>query len=115
LQAFVDGRGLAGMLLVQDHKLAYEACMASQRLRYFDIFCYSPTSCHAVNIAFYPHAYIDISETIEEKMKAIRVHSSQFDSRGLNTERYREADSRMGQIIGADYAEGVEIVRMKVN
>ncbi|MCM2304226.1 MAG: PIG-L family deacetylase [Elusimicrobia bacterium] len=98
-----------------DHKLAYEACMASQRLRYFDIFCYSPTSCHAVNIAFYPHAYIDISETIEEKMKAIRVHSSQFDSRGLNTERYREADSRMGQIIGADYAEGVEIVRMKVN
>lgn len=98
-----------------DHKLAYEACMASQRLRYFDIFCYSPTSCHAVNIAFYPHAYIDISDTIEEKMRAIRVHSSQFDSRGLNTERYREADSHMGRVIGVPYAEGVEIVRMKVN
>lgn len=98
-----------------DHKLAYEACMASQRLRYFDIFCYSPTSCHAVNIAFYPHAYIDISDTIEEKMRAIRVHSSQFDARGLNTERYREADSHMGRIIGVPYAEGVEIIRMKVN
>lgn len=98
-----------------DHKLAYEACMASQRLRYFDIFCYSPTSCHAVNIAFYPHAYIDISETIDAKMRAIRVHSSQFDSRGLNTERYREADRSMGRIVGVDYAEGVEIIRMKVN
>lgn len=98
-----------------DHKLVNEACMASQRLRYFDIFCYSPTSCHAVNIAFYPHAYIDISDTIEVKMRAIRVHSSQFDSRGLNTERYREADGRMGRIVGVDYAEGVEVVRMKVN
>ena len=98
-----------------DHKLTYEACMASQRLRYFDIFCFSPTSCHAVNIAFYPHAYIDISGTIEEKMRAIRVHSSQFGSRGLDTERYREADGRTGAIIGVDYAEGVEVIRMKVD
>lgn len=101
--------------LHMDHKLAYEACMASQRLRYFDIFCYSPTSCHAVNIAFYPHAYIDISDTIEEKMRAIRVHSSQFDLRGLNTQRYREIDKNTGRIVGVDYAEGVEIIRMKVN
>lgn len=98
-----------------DHKLAYEACMASQRLRYFDIFCYSPTSCHAVNIAFYPHAYIDISDTIEAKMQAIRVHSSQFDSRGLKTEGYREASNQTGKIVGVDYAEGVEVVRMKLN
>ncbi len=98
-----------------DHKLAYEACMASQRLRYFDIFCYSPTSCHAVNIAFYPHAYIDISDTIEMKMRAIRVHSSQFDSRGFKTEGYREASNQTGKIVGVDYAEGVEIVRMKLN
>jgi len=98
-----------------DHKLAYEACMSSQRLRYFDIYCYSPTSCHAVNIPFFPQAYIDITGTIDAKMKAIRVHSSQFDSRGLNTERYREADGQTGRIVGVDYAEGVEIVRMKVN
>ena len=71
--------------------------MASQRLGYFDIFCYSPTSCHAVNIPFHPHAYIDIPETIEEKMRAIRSHSSQFDQRGLKTEQYRAASNRMGQ------------------
>lgn len=98
-----------------DHKLAYEACMASQRLRYFDIFCYSPTSCHSVNIAFYPHAYIDISDTIEAKMKAIRSHSSQFENRGLKTEQYREASSRTGKIVGVEYAEGLEVVRMRLN
>ena len=48
-------------------------------------------------------------------MRAIRVHSSQFDSRGLNTERYREVDGNLGKIVGVKYAEGVEIVRMKVN
>lgn len=98
-----------------DHKLAYDACMASQRLSFFDIFCYSPTSCHAVNIPFFPHAYIDITGTIETKMRAIRVHSSQFDTRGLSTERYREADAAIGRIVGVPYAEGMEIVRMKVN
>jgi LmbE family N-acetylglucosaminyl deacetylase len=98
-----------------DHKLAYEACMASQRLKYFDIFCYSPTSCHAVNIAFSPHIYIDISDTIEEKMAAIRTHSTQFDSRGLKTEHYREASNRTGKIVGVNYAEGLEVVRMRLN
>lgn len=98
-----------------DHKLAYEACMASQRLSYFDIFCYSPTSCHSVNIAFHPHAYIDISDTIEAKMRAIRSHATQFASRGLKTEHYREASNRTGRIVGVDYAEGLEIVRMKLN
>lgn len=98
-----------------DHKLAYDACMASQRLRYFDLFCYCPTSCHNVSIAFNPHAYIDISRTIEEKMRAISVHSSQFDERGLKTDRYREASNQTGRLVGVDYAEGVQIVRMKVN
>jgi LmbE family N-acetylglucosaminyl deacetylase len=98
-----------------DHKLAYEACMASQRLRYFDIFCYSPTSCHAVNIAFHPHAYIDISHTIDAKMAAIRIHSTQFDRRGLQTEHYRESSNRTGGVIGVEYAEGLEVVRMRLN
>lgn len=98
-----------------DHRLAHEACMASQRLGYFDLYCYSPTSCHPVNIAFHPHAYIDISDTIEEKMRAIRTHSSQFERRGLRTEHYRETSSRTGQIVGVDYAEGLEVVRMRLS
>jgi LmbE family N-acetylglucosaminyl deacetylase len=101
--------------LHKDHKLAYEACMASQRLRYFDIFCYPPTSTHTVHIPFHPHAFVDISDVIEEKMKAIGEHSSQFDSRGLKTERYREHSNSTGRIVGVEYAEGLEIVRMRLN
>lgn len=98
-----------------DHKLAYDACMASQRLRYFDIFCYSPTSCHAVNIAFQPHIYIDISNTIEAKMRAIRIHWTQFERRGLKTEHYRDASSQTGRAVGVEYAEGLEVIRMRLN
>lgn len=97
-----------------DHKLVYDACMASQRLRYFDIFCYSPTSCHAVNIAFQPQLYIDISKTIRAKMRSINIHKSQFGRRGLRTEQYRETSGRTGKVVGVNYAEGLEVVRMRV-
>ena len=98
-----------------DHKLVHEACMASQRLKFFDIFCFLPTSCHAVNIAFNPHAYIDISDVIEDKMRAISMHSSQFSDRGLKIDHYRETCNRTGKIVGVDYAEGLEVVRMRLN
>jgi LmbE family N-acetylglucosaminyl deacetylase len=98
-----------------DHKLVYEACMATQRLAYFDMFCYSPTSCVPVNIAFHPQAYIDISDTIELKMRAIEVHRSQFSGRGLETGFYREAANLMGRMVGVAYAEGLEIGRLRVN
>ncbi|MBI3299885.1 MAG: PIG-L family deacetylase [Elusimicrobia bacterium] len=98
-----------------DHKLAYDACMASQRLGYFDLFCYSPTSCHQVHIPFQPQIYIDISTTIEAKMKAIRHHASQFEKRGLKTDHYRAASGQVGGIVGVDYAEGLEVVRMRLN
>lgn len=97
-----------------DHKLVHEACMSSQRLRYFDIYCYSPTSSYNVNIAFSPHIYIDITDTIDLKMKAIHVHSSQFEKRDLKTEHYRRACARVGEAVGMEYAEGLEVVRMRV-
>ncbi|UPT75139.1 MAG: PIG-L family deacetylase [Elusimicrobiota bacterium] len=101
--------------LHKDHKLVHEACMSSQRLRYFDLFCYPPTSCHAINVQFNAHAYIDISPVIDAKMRAIRMHSTQFARRGLKTDHYREASSRVGQIVGVPYAESLEIVRMRLN
>jgi LmbE family N-acetylglucosaminyl deacetylase len=100
--------------LHKDHRLAYEACMASQRLSYFDLFCYSPTSCHTVDVAFHPHAYIDISDTIEAKMAAIGSHATQFSGRGLRTDRYRQASGLAGGLVGVDYAEGLEVVRLRL-
>jgi LmbE family N-acetylglucosaminyl deacetylase len=98
-----------------DHKMVYEACLAIQRLAYFDMYCYSPTSCVPVNIAFHPHAYIDISDTIELKMRAIGVHHSQFSGRGLEIGFYRETANLTGRMVGVAYAEGLEIVRLRIN
>jgi LmbE family N-acetylglucosaminyl deacetylase len=98
-----------------DHKLVHDACMATQRLKYFDMFCFLPTSSHAINVAFNPHAYIDITGAIDAKMRAISVHSSQFSQRGLKIDHYRETCRRAGRMVGVDYAEALEVVRLRVN
>jgi len=104
-----------------DHKIVHEACLSSQRLRFFDLFCYEPTSSYATpgtqaaTGAFKPHAYVDISPVIDVKMEAIQSHATQFANRGLPTDHYREASGRVGQVVGVPFAESLEIVRMRLN
>lgn len=98
-----------------DHKLVYEACLASQRLSYFDHFCYPPTYCRPVNISFTPQAFTDITEKMDTKMDAINAHFSQFGQRSITPEHCRELDHRNGQLIGVDYAEGLEIARLRLD
>ncbi|HWI36522.1 MAG TPA: PIG-L family deacetylase [Burkholderiales bacterium] len=96
----------------RDHVLVHEACVSSQRLRYFDFFTYQPNFCRPVPIAFHPRAYVDISDTIETKMRAIEAHQSQFQSRGLDTAMYRDIARMNGRMAGVQYAEGLDIGRM---
>ena len=96
----------------RDHVLVHEACVSSQRLRYFDFFTYQPNFCRPVPIAFHPRAYVDISDTIETKMRAIEAHQSQFQCRGLDTAMYRDIARMNGRMAGVQYAEGLDIGRM---
>jgi LmbE family N-acetylglucosaminyl deacetylase len=96
----------------RDHVLVHEACVSSQRLRYFDFFTYQPNFCRPVPIAFHPRAYVDISDTIETKMRAIEAHHSQFKCRGLDTGMYRDIARMNGRMAGVQYAEGLDIGRM---
>ncbi|MGZ5106394.1 MAG: PIG-L deacetylase family protein, partial [Usitatibacter sp.] len=48
-----------------DHLLIYNACLPTQRLRYFDFFSYHPTNCRPVPVSFHPRAYVDVSDTID--------------------------------------------------
>jgi len=59
-----------------------------------------------------PRACMDISETIDAKMRAITAHASQFGGRGLDTEMYREFAHVQGRIAGVPYAEGLDVLRM---
>ena len=96
----------------QDHVAVYRAAVATQRLAPFDFFTYVPTMCRPVPTLFQPRAYVDISDTIGRKMRAIAVHRSQFDRSGANFELYRDIARVNGRLCGVEYAEGLDIGRM---
>jgi len=96
----------------RDHVLVHNAALATQRLRFFDLFCYYPTNCRPVQTAFLPRVYVNVSQTIDTKIEAIEAHASQFGCRGLGIDIYRETARAQGRIVGVDYAEGLDVVRM---
>jgi LmbE family N-acetylglucosaminyl deacetylase len=96
----------------RDHIAVHNACLSTQRLTAFDFFHFNPTMTRAVPVAFHPRAYVDVSDTIELKMQAIEAHASQFGSRGLDTEMFRDLARLNGRMVGVRYAEGLDIGRM---
>ena len=96
----------------RDHVLVHEACVSSQRLQYFDFFTYHPNFCRPVPVPFHPRAYVDITDTIETKMRAIAAHQSQFKCRGLGIDIYRDIARLNGRMVGVQYAEGLDVGRM---
>ncbi len=98
----------------RDHVSVHDATVSTQRLLQFDFFAYSPTMCRPVPVPFHPRVYVNVSETIERKMEAIQAHSSQFGSRGISTDMYRDVARLNGRMVGVDYAEGLDVGRMLV-
>ena len=96
----------------RDHVAVYHAAVSTQRLSQFDFYSYMPTMCRPVPVPFQPRAFIDISKTIEKKIKAIAAHPSQFSSRGVTFELYRDIARVTGRMCGVEYAEGLDIGRM---
>jgi LmbE family N-acetylglucosaminyl deacetylase len=98
----------------RDHVMVHEAALSSQRLQYFDFFTYQPNFCRPVPVPFHPRAYVDISETIDTKMRAIAAHASQFACRGIGTDIYRDVARLNGRMVGVQYAEGLDVGRMLI-
>jgi LmbE family N-acetylglucosaminyl deacetylase len=96
----------------KDHQVIYNACLASQRLKFLDFFCYYPTACRPVPVNFHPQAYVDISGTIDAKMGAINAHQTQFLDRELETEFIRDIAREQGRMAGVPFAEALQVVRM---
>ena len=97
-----------------DHVLVHKACVAAQRLHFFDMLCFYPTSCHPVTTPFHPQAYVDITRTIEQKMAVINQHVTQFGCRGLTTDHYVSVAREYGRLAGVDFAEGLEVSRLNL-
>jgi LmbE family N-acetylglucosaminyl deacetylase len=96
----------------RDHVAVYHAAVSTQRLLQFDFYSYLPTMCRPVPVPFQPRAFIDISKTIDKKIGAIAAHPSQFSSRGVTFELYRDIARVTGRMCGVEYAEGLDINRM---
>jgi LmbE family N-acetylglucosaminyl deacetylase len=96
----------------RDHVTIHHATVSTQRLAQFDLYCYVPTMTRPVPVPFEPNAYVDISSTIDTKLKAIAAHKSQFYSRGLAFEFYRDIARVSGRMVGVDYAEGLDISKI---
>ena len=96
----------------RDHVAVHNACFSTQRLQPFDFLHFNPTMTRAVPVSFHPRAYIDVSGTIELKMKAIEAHASQFGERGLDTDMWRDIARVNGRMVGVKYAEGLDVSRM---
>jgi LmbE family N-acetylglucosaminyl deacetylase len=93
----------------RDHVMVYETTLSAQRLAQFDLYSYAPTMTRPVPVTFQPRAYIDISATIGTKLKAIAAHKSQFFSRGLTFEFYRDMARLNGRMAGVEYAEALDV------
>jgi LmbE family N-acetylglucosaminyl deacetylase len=96
----------------RDHVMVHEAALAAQRLRYFDFFTYAPSVCRPVPTAFQPRAFVDISDAIDTKMRAIEAHASQFALRGIATDVFRDMARLTGRLVGVQYAEGLDVGRL---
>jgi LmbE family N-acetylglucosaminyl deacetylase len=96
----------------RDHVLVHEACVSAQRLCFFDFFTYQPNFCRPVPVAFQARVFVDISETIETKMRAIEAHASQFAQRGIGTDIFRDMARLAGRLVGVQYAEGLDVGRL---
>jgi LmbE family N-acetylglucosaminyl deacetylase len=96
----------------RDHVAVYQAAVSTQRLAQFDFYSYLPTMCRPVPVAFQPRAYVDISQTIEQKIRAIAAHPSQFYARGITFDLYRDIARVNGRMCGVGYAEGLDVNRM---
>jgi LmbE family N-acetylglucosaminyl deacetylase len=98
----------------RDHLLTFEACRAVQRLRFMDFYCYYPAACRPTPVNFSAQAYVDITETVEDKLLAIAAHRSQFEQRGLDLGFQRDLARYYGRLSGTTYAEAHEIIHCRL-
>jgi len=97
----------------QDHVNCSDATIAAARRGVNDILMYEvygPTKP-----SFIPHYIMDVSETMECKLKALRKHQSQIQKGTLNLEGLKEHAGSLGKEYGCRYAEAFEVNHMLFN
>lgn len=97
----------------QDHINCSDATIAAARKGVYDILMYEVYG--STKPSFMPHFIMDVSETIECKLKAVKKHRSQIEKGTLNLEGLKERSGALGKEYGCKYAEAFEINHMLFN
>lgn len=98
----------------RDHQLMFDAFRATLRLGGMDGYCYQPCACRPTPLVFQPQAFVEIGSTLEQKMKAVAAHRSQFEERGLDIGFLKEIAGYYGCQAGLTYAEGLEVIQLRL-
>ncbi len=99
----------------QDHKAAAEIMFAvSRQGRVKNVLSGSPLPYRPNVFAFRPQFFVDITETIDIKLEAIRTYKSQYEKFGNEKliERVKAMAKTFGWAMGYEYAECFEVIRM---
>jgi LmbE family N-acetylglucosaminyl deacetylase len=99
----------------QDHKAAADIMFAVSRQGRVKNVLSGSTLPYRPNVfAFRPQFFVDITETIDIKLNAIRAYKSQYEKFGSEEliERVKAMAKTHGWAMGYDYAECFEVIRM---
>lgn len=99
----------------QDHKAAADIMFAVTRQGRVKNVLSGSTLPYRPNVfAFRPQFFVDITETINVKLNAIRAYKTQYDKFGSEEliERVKAMAKTHGWAMGYDYAECFEVIRM---
>lgn len=99
----------------QDHKAAADIMFAvSRQGRVKNVFSASTLPYRPNVFAFRPQFYVDITETLETKLNAIRAYKTQYTKFGgeVLIEHVKGMAKTYGWAMGYEYAECFEVIRM---
>ena len=101
----------------QAHEGVAKATIAAAR-RLNTVFFYEPiTPSGRSYVAFRPQMYVDITDTVETKIKSLKCHTSEYNKFGAEDwiEGVRCRCGFRGYEIGTRFAEAFEVLRMEMS
>jgi LmbE family N-acetylglucosaminyl deacetylase len=96
-----------------DHVLIHRAVLSAMRLRPMDVYFYNPSTCKPTLQSWQPRLWVDVSSTIDAKIRAIAAHQSQFGKRGICVDFFRQHARAQGFPVGFEHAEGLDVLCLR--
>lgn len=95
-----------------DHGLVHRAALSAMRRTPCDLLAFLSSFVMNAQTRAIGQCFVDISSTIDAKISAIAAHRSQLSK--IDIESTRDLARAMGRIAGVQYAEALEVLRMKI-